>query len=141
MPLLVELKGESAADDLCFAAVRLLDEYEGPFLVESFNPLLLRWFKTHRPEVARGQLVTNAMKCRKDGNPFVNFLLTGLLLNFLSRPDFIACDIRHMGGPSFYLCAKVFRVKRVYWTVRSKEDFAAIREAESWSIFEGFIPQ
>ena len=141
VPILVELKGESANDDLCRATARLLDEYDGPFLVESFNPLLLRWFKTHRPEVARGQLVTNAMKKRKGGNPFVNFLLTGLLLNFLSRPDFIACDIHHMGGPSFYLCAKVFRVKRVYWTVRSREDFNAIREAESWSIFEGFIPQ
>lgn len=141
VPLLVEIKGESANDDLCLATARMLDEYDGPFCVESFNPLLLHWFKTHRPEVVRGQLVTNLMKTRKNGNKLVNFLLTGLLLNFLSRPDFIACDIKHMGGPSFYICAKLFRTKRLYWTVKDREDFDAIREAEAWSIFEGFIPQ
>ena len=141
VPLLVEIKGESANDALCLATAQLLDDYDGPFLVESFNPLLLRWFKTHRPEVARGQLVTNLMKTRKDGSKLVNFLLTGLLLNFLSRPDFIACDVKHMGGPSFYICVKLFRAKQVYWTVKSRDDFDAIREAEAWSIFEGFIPQ
>ena len=141
VPLLVELKGESANDDLCLATARLLDEYDGAFCVESFNPLLLYWFKTHRPEVARGQLVTNMMKVRKNGNKLVNFLLTGLLLNFLSRPDFIACDIKHMDGPSFYVCVKLFRAKQVYWTVRSRDDFEAIREADAYSIFEGFIPR
>lgn len=141
VPLLVEIKGESANDALCLATARLLDDYDGAFCVESFNPLLLRWFKIHRPEVARGQLVTNLMKTRKNGNKFVNFLLTGLLLNFLSRPDFIACDINHMGGPSFYICVKLFRAKQVYWTVKKRDDFDAIREAEAYSIFEGFIPR
>ena len=141
VPLLIELKGESANDDLCLPVARLLDEYEGPFCVESFNPMLLRWFKVHRPEIARGQLVTNLLVEKKDGNRFLNFLLTGLFLNFLSRPDFIACDIKHMGGPSYFICAKLFRVKRFYWTVRDKEDFEAIRESEAWSIFERFLPQ
>ena len=141
VPLLVEIKGERANDALCLAVARLLDDYEGPYLVESFNPLLLRWFKIHRPEVARGQLVTNLMKTRKDGNKLVNFLLTGLLLNFLSRPDFIACDVEHTGGPSFYFCVRLFHAKQVYWTVKSRDDFDAIREAEAWSIFEGFIPR
>ena len=103
--------------------------------------MLLRWFKVHRPEIARGQLVTNLLVEKKDGNRFLNFLLTGLFLNFLSRPDFIACDIKHMGGPSYFICAKLFRVKRFYWTVRDKEDFEAIRESEAWSIFERFLPQ
>ena len=141
VPLLIELKGESANDRLCLAVARLLDEYDGPFCVESFNPLLLRWFKIHRPEIARGQLVTNMLETRKNGNKVVNFLLTGMLLNFLSRPDFIACDIHHMGGPSFYVCIKVFRAKQIYWTVKRREEFDAIREADAWSIFEGFIPR
>ena len=141
VPLLVELKGESADDALCLATAELLDEYDGVYAVESFNPLLLRWFKTNRPSVARGQLVTNMMKNRKEGNKLLNFLLTGLFLNFLSRPDFIACDIKHMGGPSFYICVKLFRAKQVYWTVKSRDDFNAIREAEAYSIFEGFIPR
>ena len=141
VPLLVELKGESTNDDLCLPVARLLDEYEGAYCVESFNPMLLRWFKIHRPEIARGQLVTNLLVEKKDGNRFLNLLLTGLLLNFLSRPDFIACDIKHIGGLSYYICAKLFRAKRFYWTVRNAEDFEAIRESEAWSIFERFLPQ
>lgn len=141
VPLLVELKGESMSDDLCFPVAKLLAEYDGPFCVESFNPMLLHWFKTHRPEIARGQLVTNLIAERKNGNWFLNLLLSGMLLNFLSRPDFIACDIKHTGGPAYYICAKWFRAKRFYWTVRDEGDFEAIRESEAWSIFERFIPK
>ena len=140
VPLLIELKGETADDSLCFHAARILDEYDGPYLVESFNPLLLRWFKIHRPEIARGQLVTNLIAEKREGSWFVNLVLSGMLVNFLSRPDIIACDIRHTGGPAFYICAKLFRVKRFYWTVRNREDFEAIRDSEAWSIFERFLP-
>ena len=140
VPLLVELKGESANDNICLPTARLLDTYDGPFCVESFNPMLLRWFKVHRPEIARGQLVTNLLAEKKDGNKLLNFLLSGMLLNFLSRPDFVACDVKHTGGPSYYICAKIFRVKRFYWTVRNRDDFQAIRESEAWSIFERFVP-
>ena len=141
VPLLMELKGESTNDDVCLPTARLLDDYNGAFCVESFNPVLLRWFKIHRPEVARGQLVTNLMGGKRKGNRLVNFMLTGMLFNFLSRPDFIACDVNHTGGPSYYICAKLFRAKRFYWTVRNREDFEAIRESEAWSIFERLIPK
>lgn len=141
VPLLIELKGESTNDDVCLPTARLLDDYNGPFCVESFNPMLLRWFKIHRSEIARGQLVTNLLVEKKTGNKFLNFLLSGLLLNFLSRPDFIACDVKHTGGPSYYICAKLFKTKRFYWTVRNRDDFEAIRESEAWSIFERFIPR
>ncbi len=141
VPLLVELKGESTQADICPATARLLDEYKGPYCVESFNPMLLRWFKKNRPQVARGQLVTNLLAEKRKGNKLLNLLLSGLLLNFLSRPDFIACDVNHTGGPAFYICAKVFRTKRFYWTVRNRQDFEAIRESEAWSIFERFIPK
>ncbi len=141
VPLLIELKGESGNTDLCLPVARMLDEYDGPFMVESFNPLLLRWFKHHRPEIPRGQLVTNLIAEKREGNRLVNLCLSGMLLNFLSRPDIIACDIRHTGGPAFYLCARLFRAKRFYWTVRRQEDYEAIRESEAWSIFERFLPR
>ena len=139
-PRLIELKGETVDDALCFRAAKLLDEYDGPYLVESFNPFLLRWFKIHRPEIARGQLVTNLLAEKREGNVIVNLVLSGMLLNFLSRPDIIACDARHTGGPAYYICAKLFRAKRFYWTVRDPEDFEAIRQSEAWSIFERFLP-
>ena len=41
---------------------------------------------------------------------------------------------KEMGQPAF-------RAKQVYWTVKRREEFDAIREADAWSIFEGFIPR
>ena len=96
VPLLVELKGESGNTALCPVAANLLDTYMGAYCVESFNPLLLRWFKKNRPDTARGQLVTNLIKSKGAGNFFRNLMLSLMLTNFLSRPDFIAADERYL---------------------------------------------
>ena len=61
-PLLIELKGYDIS--LCEKAAALLDEYDGYFCIESFNPLLLNWFRKNRPRYVRGQLTTNLF--RKD---------------------------------------------------------------------------
>ena len=58
VPLIVELKIENAdlKMPVCAEAMKLLDAYDGPYCVESFNPLGVLWFRTHRPDVMRGQL-------------------------------------------------------------------------------------
>ena len=62
VPLLVELTGESADTSVCEAVDEILREYSGAYLIESFNPLLLRWYKKNHPNVLRGQLTTNLTK-------------------------------------------------------------------------------
>ena len=141
VPLLVELKGESGDTSLCPAVAELLDTYSGAYCVESFNPLLLRWFKKNRPDVVRGQLVTNMMKKGTSGNFFRNFALTSLLTNCLSRPDFIAVDEKYMRGFPIFVCNSLFGSKLFIWTVRTKEHFDINRENGDNSIFEGFDPR
>ncbi len=140
VPLLIELKGEAVNDDLCWKVAPMLDSYAGEFCVESFNPFLLRWFKRHRTEVARGQLVTNLLKTKKNGNKVLNFLLSFLWLNCMSRPDFIACDENYTGGPAIWICRRIFGAPMVLWTVRSVENMNKHRADRCTSIFEGFIP-
>ncbi len=140
VPLLIELKGEDINDDLCWKVAPMLDAYEGDYCVESFNPFLLQWFKKHRPEVARGQLVTNLRETKKDGNKYVNFFLTYMLLNCLSRPDFIACDENYTTGLAHWVCRNVFRAPYVLWTVRKIENMNRNRAMGATSIFEGFTP-
>ena len=123
VPLLVELKGESRNTDLCPLAARLLDNYSGAFCIESFNPALLSWFKSFRPRYARGQLVTDLVKGKREGNKLLNFALTHLLLNFLSRPDFIAIDKKHQKNIGFKVCAGIFRAPAFVWTVNEKSEF------------------
>lgn len=141
IPLLIELKGESATDiRLCEKAERLLSAYNGPWCIESFNPMQLRWWKKHRPDVVRGQLVTNLIR-KKDGsyskNP-TDYLLSGLLLNVCSRPDFIAADGR-MKNPSVTLCEKLFGADKFVWTVKGNEEREKAVQKKAYPIFE-YIP-
>lgn len=140
VPLLIELKGESGDTALCPAVAEILDGYAGAYSVESFNPMLLRWFKKNRPDTPRGQLVTNLVKSRRKGNFGRNIVLSWLLSNFLSRPDFIAADEKYLKDFSIRVCCSVFGVPLFVWTVKKKEHFDINRENKDFSIFEGFEP-
>ena len=142
IPLLIELKGESAGGDvaLCEKLAKRLESYGGAFCVESFNPMILAWFKKNRPYIARGQLVTNTLRERPNGNKVLNFLLTHLMLNVLSRPDFVAFCEKYDRELSLRLNRALFGAPSFVWTVRDEKTQSTFREAGSYSIFEGFLP-
>ena len=99
----------------------ILKDYKGDYCIESFNPMQIRWWKRNRPDVVRGQLVTNLIyrNGKWSKNP-VDFLLSGLFLNVYSRPDFVAAD-RNMKNPSVFLACNVFGADRFVWTVKGKK--------------------
>lgn len=135
VPLLIELKGESTDTALCPAADAILRDYPGDYCVESFNPMLLFWYKKHRPEVMRGQLYTDVF--REKGRTPLNFLLSCMALNVLSRPHFIACDRTYTSRLPVRLTTGVMGAKRFVWTVRREEE----RPADGTPmIFEGIRP-
>lgn len=140
VPLLVELKGENGNTELCGRAADVLDKYHGAFCIESFNPLLLRWFKKYRPRYARGQLVTKLTRKDKKASGVISFCLSHLLLNFLSRPDFIAVDGRIRRTPKISICKRLFGTKLFVWTVRNDREYNVCRNEGSRTIFEKFIP-
>lgn len=134
VPLLIELKGESVDTALCPAANAILSEYGGEYIVESFNPMLLNWYRKHRPEIRRGQLYTNV--CREKGISPLNILLTGMLLNCLSRPDFVAYDKKSPRAFPLFAATRIFRAARFAWTIRNPSE-----HGPDHAIFEGFIPK
>ena len=140
VPLLIELKGEDGNTELCKRAAVFLDKYQGAFGILSFNPLFLRWFKRIRPRYARGQLVTKRVKTKRKGSTLAGFALTNMLLNVISRPDFIAVDGKTRRRPMILLCERLFGTKIFVWTVRSRKDLELCRRERHYSIFEKFIP-
>ena len=141
VPLIVEIKMAWMNAEVCPAAQALLDGYRGVYCVESFNPLALRWYKKNRPRIARGQLATDFRKDKEPGNPLLFFLLGNLLLNRLTRPDFIAYNHKHADKWGFRICRKLYRSFCAAWTIRSEEEW---KQAGRWfdaPIFEGYIPQ
>ena len=141
-PLLIELKTCSGnAAILCDAVMKLLDQYDGAFCIESFDPRVLLWMRKNRPMIVRGQLSTNFTRHKDKLNPVARFVLHNLLLNFLTRPDFIAYRIDDRLDRSVSLCRKIYDTTEFFWTIRSKDQQLAADELNGALIFEGFDPR
>ena len=90
----MELKNGPRNRELCEKTKALLDTYHGNVCIESFNPLIVAWFRFHAPELVRGQLATVMKDYTADGfGRLPAFFLHNTMLNFLSRPQFIAYRI------------------------------------------------
>ena len=141
VPLLIEIKGERPDPKFCLALSDLLDTYGGEFAIESFSPIILNWFKKHRPSYARGQLVTTLLKDGDFKRWAISILLSNLALNFLSRPDFIAINEKKKRNVSFLLCVHALHAGALLWTVRSADRYISCRKRGYFTIFEGFLPR
>lgn len=140
VPLIVELKVEWTDLSLCPAVHKLLSVYKGVYCIESFNPLVLLWYRRYHKKVMRGQLSTNF---RYDGNykSFVHFLLTHLLTNWATKPDFIAYNCKFKEEPGRRICRKLYKSLAVAWTVRDQEQLESLKNDFDLFIFDSFIPE
>ncbi len=138
--LIVEIKTNKNCDKVCSAAAKLLDKYKGDFVVESFDPMAVRWFKKNRPKYLRGQLVTRFSREGKK-KIFADIAESLLLFNVLGRPDFIAVNVKDVNVPGVWLNRVLFGAKEFRWTVKNVKDFRAGVEKKASSIFEDFIPE
>lgn len=141
VPVIVELKIPWKADRLCKAVSEILNHYSGFYCIESFNPFGLIWYKKHYPFVIRGQLATDFRKEKVEGDRFQYFLLKHLLLNYLTKPDFIAYHHVYKKGLSFTLCRKLFHTMPVAWTIQTQQELDNCRDYYQLFIFESFIPK
>ena len=91
VPVIIELKTDVKCGALERETVNILKQYKGKYVLKSFNPFSVYWLKKHHPEVIRGQL---ASSFRNDKMNIVKRLvLKNMLLNFITKPDFISYGI------------------------------------------------
>lgn len=143
-PLIVELKAERGnTEALAAAACKVLDKYKAEYCVESFDPRCLMWLWQNRPDVIRGQLSEN-FTAHGDAQHLpggVRWILTNLLLNVRTRPDFIAYRFEDRANLSLRLCRGFYRVQEASWTVRDRETMEKAEAAGNLVIFENFDPR
>lgn len=142
IPLIVELKAiPGRIDELGKRVFELLDSYEGDFLVESFDPRMVRWVRKHRPHIARGQLISYFRRHGdKKISPAIDFMTHNLLFNIGARPDFVAMYYPDRKSISLKLCRLLGAVE-IDWTITSQQQLDICRKDKVKSvIFEGFIP-
>jgi len=141
VPLIVEFKVSSTDTSVCSIAATMLDQYNGLYCIESFNPLVLIWYRKKRPSIMRGQLSSNLIKDKEIGNTSLHFILQHLLLNFLTKPDFISFNYTHRNMLSFVLCRHLYKIPTFAWTIRSQEGLDESKKSFDYFIFDHFTPQ
>ena len=134
--LIVELKNGPRNRELCEKTKAILEEYRGNVCIESFNPLIVAWFRFHAPQLVRGQLATAFRDYHSDGvNAVAAFVLHNTLLNFLSRPQFIAYRIGRRPLP-VRLCTRLGALN-IGWTSHEPRN----EKGRDGVIFEFYRPQ
>ena len=140
VPLIIELKVDGSNQNLlCPLVWQLLSRYKGDYCIESFHPFVLQWFKRHEPQVVRGQLSCNFFK----ENPhcdIVLFLMSNLMTNFFTHPDFIAYKYLDLDNPAVIYNRKLFHIMTVVWTIPGKPTYDWFKNKVDVMIFEGFEP-
>ena len=140
-PLIVELKpvnGNHAA--LAEATCNMLENYQGVYCIESFDPRCVHWLKANRPDIIRGQLAENFVISNSKLPLILRVILTQNLENFLTVPDFTAYKFSDRRNTSTWICRNIWKAQGVSWTLRTQEEYD-IAVKEGWiPIFEGFRP-
>lgn len=148
VPLLVEYKASlpgSPCSDICRRANELLKRYDGKYAIESFNYLVLDWYKKYMPHILRGQLGMG-MQCydvalgkveAKQISMHKRRMVTYLLCNYIGRPHFISYRWQDIN-----LCVRLNKILGANiscWTVTNKNDSDKLLETYDSIIFEGYL--
>ena len=118
--VIVELKHFSVGEtkQYCETVYEILAKYPGAYSIESFNPLILMWFKKHAAHVTRGQLIQPVKQY-----PFLwlGVLLNSLVYQMFTRPHFIAFEVSMSRWYPVLWWNKLCGARLVAWTVRSPQ--------------------
>lgn len=136
VPLIIEYKMDRVDTKVCELGNVILEKYGGVYCIESFHPFAVKWYREHRPDIVRGQLSQDFSKTEYKGIQY--FAMTHLLLNFLTRPDFIAYNHKDAGIFSRQLCAQLGALS-VAWTIKNKQQYEEAKPYFDLVIFDSFI--
>jgi glycerophosphoryl diester phosphodiesterase len=133
VPIYVEIKNPGAVGALEDAVAAELGRAKAPVVVMSFNPFSLARIAEKAPSVPRGQLSGSFR-----GEPlewWKKLLLGNLLLNWKSRPDFIAYQLE--GLPSTGVSLQKRRGRPlVVWTADTRKEYDRAKGLGDNVIFE-----
>ena len=143
VPVIIEIKADRKAALTAEVLNRKLCEtgYENNYCVESFKPGALWWYRKNRPDILRGQLVSDYIKFRKSRSLIVSLLLNGLWLNVLTRPDFVAYNYHCAKKEKYRLLRKLYHAVCAGWTFHSENEAEQVKEFFNVYIFDGFLPE
>jgi glycerophosphoryl diester phosphodiesterase len=137
-PLVIEIKNRRQPEGMEAAMSAILKDYQGAYVVHSFNPFSLGWLRRNAPWIVRGQI-----SCAFDTDDMATWkklLLEHYAMNWMSRPHFISHQIKRLPSPVTSVLRNAFGLPLLAWTAKSPEEFALAKTLADNVIFEGFPP-
>ena len=120
VPLLIEIKTIPKTGELETHLMNILNNYQGKYAIQSFNPKVLYWFKRNYPNILRGQL---SMKYHKHNlSTLKKYILSNMLFNTITKPNFISYKYNEL-SPNQIKKYKKKNIKLIGWTITNEKEF------------------
>ena len=113
--------------------ITIWDKYNGDYIIESFDPKIVRWLRENAPEVYRGQLASDNI--REVKNRVLKVLLGKMAFNPYTKPNFVSYQYLKVDKKFYNKHHKKNRTVAV-WTVKSKAEYEKIKDYADIIIFE-----
>lgn len=139
-PIVIEIKnyGDSSVGKLEQALLTVLNNYQGPYALQSFSPGVVDWLRRNAPHICRGQIATEMHEMTTLSEEQKTALKAALDIGY-GAPDFIAYDVRHLPA-SLTVKAKQENRPILTWTVRTDDQRKTAKEHADNIIFEHWLP-
>ena len=135
VPVLIEIKNEKASNQILHSeTLEILKKYNGDYAVQSFNPMSVRYFLKHLPNIPVGQISGSLSDTNM--NLLKKLYLKNTVDSYLVRPNFIAYEWSEIFSISNIILNKILKVPIIAWTVKTKEQIQDIKLMASNFIFE-----
>ena len=110
VPIIIDIKSNK---EIIKKLIKILDNYNGTFTVQSYNPFILLWFRRNRPNYIRGFLI------------YKYIYLKSLL--FILKPDYIITNLSNLKNfnkyrNKFILIGYTLKTKKEYHTYINEAD-------------------
>lgn len=125
VPILIELKNNRFLGKMEKKLIQILEGYRGDYAIQSFNPLVLLWFRFYASYIKRGQIVSR--------NNI--FLLNKILLKYTIKPDFISCRYNEVNYDLYKKCKNI-GIPLICWTIKTIKDLEKLKIFCNAFIFE-----
>ena len=120
VPLLIEIKPTKKDCELATNLMIILNNYEGKYAIQSFNPKVLYWLRKNYPQILRGQL---SMKYTKHKiSSIKKYILSKMLFNKITKPDFISYKYNELNIEQI----KKYKKQNIYvigWTITNEKEY------------------
>lgn len=136
--LLIEIKPFGNKKAHAKAVHEALKKYPHQVAIQSYDPLIVLWFKRHAKAYVRGQISEFFTESTMSG--FAKRILRRMVLNGLTKPDFINYRLEDMPN-KFIEKSRKKGLLILGYAARSEKTLQWARKEFDNAVFENFIPK